>query len=89
MRPFSRAPSPEDANAHIEQKTRTHIHNLPGYVGYDTLAALDAINGLPRHQLRLFQSLFRPSIKLVRKERGGARRPQPQGRPRVTSEMAR
>jgi hypothetical protein len=34
---------------------------------------LTAINALYRHELRLFQNLFLPSVKLVRKERVGAR----------------
>ena len=33
----------------------------------------DAINDLYRHELRFFQNLFLPSVKLVRKERVGAR----------------
>jgi hypothetical protein len=44
-----------------------------GYVRYDTADALAAINDLYRHELRLFQNLFLPSVKLVRKERIGAR----------------
>jgi hypothetical protein len=66
-------PYKKDDNAHIEQKNWTHVRKLLGYVRYDTPAALAAINALYRHELRLLQNLFLPSVKLVRKERVGAR----------------
>lgn len=66
-------PYKKDDNAHIEQKNWTHVRKLLGYVRYDSPAALAAINDLYRHELRLFQNLFLPSVKLVRKERVGAR----------------
>jgi hypothetical protein len=66
-------PYKKDDNAHIEQKNWTHVRKLLGYVRYDTADALAAINDLYRHELRLFQNLFLPSVKLVRKERVGAR----------------
>jgi hypothetical protein len=66
-------PYKKDDNAHIEQKNWTHVRKLLGYVRYDSPAALAAINDLYRHELRLFQNFFLPSVKLVRKERVGAR----------------
>ena len=66
-------PYKKDDNAHIEQKNWTHVRKLLGYVRYDTPAALAAIQTLYRGELRLFQNLFLPSVKLVRKERVGAR----------------
>jgi len=66
-------PYKKDDNAHIEQKNWTHVRKLLGYVRYDSPAALAAINDLYAHELRLFQNLFLPSVKLVRKERVGAR----------------
>jgi hypothetical protein len=66
-------PYKKDDNAHVEQKNWTHVRKLLGYVRYDTPAALAAINDLYRNELRLFQNLFLPSVKLVRKERVGAR----------------
>ena len=66
-------PYKKDDNAHIEQKNWTHVRKLLGYVRYDSADALAAINDLYRHELRLFQNLFLPSVKLVRKERVGAR----------------
>jgi hypothetical protein len=66
-------PYKKDDNAHIEQKNWTHVRKLLGYVRYDTPGALEAINDLYAHELRLMQNLFLPSVKLLRKERVGAR----------------
>jgi len=60
-------------NAHIEQKNWTHVRKMLGYLRYDSPAALAALNDLYRHELRLFQNLFLPSVKLQRKDRVGAR----------------
>jgi len=66
-------PYKKDDNAHIEQKNWTHVRKLLGYVHYDTPAAQVAIHHLYRGDLRLLQNLFLPSVKLLRKERVGAR----------------
>jgi hypothetical protein len=66
-------PYKKDDNAHIEQKNWTHVRKLTGYVRYDSPGARDAMNALYRQELRLFQNLFLPSVKLVRKVRVGAR----------------
>jgi hypothetical protein len=66
-------PYKKDDNAHIEQKNWTHVRRLLGYVRYDTAAARDAMNDLYRNELRVFQNLFLPSVKLARKERVGSR----------------
>ena len=66
-------PYKKDDNAHIEQKNWTHVRKLLGYVRYDSPEALDAMNALYRHELRLFQNLFLPSVKLLKKVRVGAR----------------
>jgi hypothetical protein len=66
-------PYKKDDNAHIEQKNWTHVRRLLGYVRYDSPAAWEAINDLYRHELRLFQNLFLPSVKLQRKQRVGSR----------------
>lgn len=66
-------PYKKDDNAHIEQKNRTHVRRLLGYVRYDTEAAREAINELYRHDLGLFQNLFMPSVKIEKKERIGSR----------------
>ena len=66
-------PYKKDDNAHIEQKNWTHVRKLLGYVRYDSPDAVAAMNALYGHELRLFQNLFLPSVKLVRKTRVGAR----------------
>ncbi|HEV2416534.1 MAG TPA: hypothetical protein VGX94_01900 [Terriglobia bacterium] len=66
-------PYKKDDNAHIEQKNWTHVRRLLGYVRYDTEAARQAIDDLYRNELRLFQNLFLPSVKLARKDRVGSR----------------
>jgi hypothetical protein len=65
-------PYKKDDNAHIEQKNWTHVRKLLGYVRYDAPAAVAAMNALYRQDLRLFQNLFLPSVKLVEKVRVGA-----------------
>jgi len=66
-------PYKKDDNAHIEQKNWTHVRRLLGYVRYDSATAVAALNALYRQELRLFQNLFLPSVKLVRKVRVGSR----------------
>jgi hypothetical protein len=66
-------PYKKDDNAHIEQKNWTHVRRLLGYVRYDTAEAREAINDLYRNELRRFQNLFLPSVKLAKKERVGSR----------------
>jgi hypothetical protein len=66
-------PYKKDDNAHIEQKNWTHVRKLVGYGRYDSPEAVTALNALYRQELRLFQNLFLPSVKLVRKTRVGAR----------------
>ena len=66
-------PYKKDDNAHIEQKNWTHVRRRLGYVRYDTEAAREAIEDLYRHELRRFQNLFLPSVKLAKKERVGSR----------------
>ena len=66
-------PYKKDDNAHIEQKNWTHVRRILGYVRYDSEAARGAINDLYEKELRLFQNLFLPSVKLEKKERIGSR----------------
>jgi hypothetical protein len=67
-------PYKKDDNAHIEQKNWTHVRKLLGYERYDSAAALEALNDLYDHELRLFQNLFLPSVKLARKVRIGSQK---------------
>jgi len=66
-------PYKKDDNAHIEQKNWTHVRRLLGYERYDSPTALEALNGLYGQELRLFQNLFLPSVKLQRKIRVGSK----------------
>ena len=66
-------PYKKDDNAHIEQKNWTHVRKLMGYVRYAAPEAVAAMNDLYRHELRLFQNRFLPSVKLVKKVRVGSR----------------
>jgi hypothetical protein len=66
-------PYKKDDNAHIEQKNWTHVRRILGYVRYDSEAAREAIKDLYEKELRLFQNLFLPSVKLEKKERIGSR----------------
>jgi hypothetical protein len=65
-------PYKKDDNAHIEQKNWTHVRKVLGYERYDSAPALAAINAVYA-DLRLLQNLFLPTVKLVAKERVGAR----------------
>jgi hypothetical protein len=66
-------PYKKDDNAHIEQKNWTHVRKVLGYLRYDSPQALDAINDLYRHELRILQNLFLPSMKLSEKVRVGSK----------------
>lgn len=70
---FTRSrPYKKDDNAHVEQKNWTHVRKLLGWDRYDTVEALKAINHLYQ-ELRIFQNLFQPSMKLTGKTRIGSR----------------
>ena len=56
----------------MEQKNWPHVRKLVGWARYDSAAALQARNALSA-DLRLFQNLFQPSMKLLTKVRKGAR----------------
>ncbi len=70
---FTRSrPYKKDDNAHIEQKNWTHVRKLMGWDRYDTAKAQEAANQL-YDELRTFQNLFQPSMKLRCKIRIGSR----------------
>ena len=71
---FTRSrPYKKNDNAHIEQKNWTHVRKLFGYARFESEAARDAMNDLYRTELRFFQNVFQPSVKLLKKIRRGAR----------------
>jgi len=70
---FTRSrPYKKDDNAHIEQKNWTHVRKLVGWDRYESPEALAALHALYA-DLRLFQNVFQPSMKLLRKSRHGSR----------------
>ena len=58
--------------AHVEQKNWTVVRRLVGYDRYNSKAALAALNEL-YEALRLYANFFQPVLKLVSKEREGAK----------------
>lgn len=60
-------------NAYIEQKNRTHVRQIFGWDRYETQEALEAMNDLYDHELRVFQNLFQPSMKLREKTQVGSK----------------
>jgi hypothetical protein len=86
---FTRSrPYKKDDNAHVEQKNWTHVRKLVGWDRYDTPEAQRALNAL-YVELRLFQNLFQPSMKLLRKERRGSRLLRRYDRPQTPFERVR
>lgn len=86
---FTRSrPYKKDDNAHVEQKNWTHVRKLVGWDRYDTVEAQRALNALYA-ELRLFQNLFQPSMKLQRKERRGSRLLRRYDQPRTPFERVR
>lgn len=81
-------PYKKDDNAHIEQKNWTHVRKLMGYVRYDSAAAVAAMNAVYA-DLRLLQNLFLPSVKLITKERVGARVRRRYDRPQIPLDRVR
>jgi hypothetical protein len=67
---FSRSrPYKKNDNCLVEQKNKTHVRRLVGYLRYDTLKERALLNDLYRHEWRLYKNFFQPVIKLVSKER--------------------
>jgi hypothetical protein len=66
-------PYKEDDNAHIEQKNWTHVRKIFGYLRFDSTSVLEKMNDLYSGDLRVYQNLFQPSTKLLRKTRVGSR----------------
>ena len=72
----------------MEQKNWTHVRKLVGWDRYDTVGAQQALQALYA-DLRLFQNLFQPSMKLVRKVRQGSRVIRRDDTPRTPFERVR
>ena len=71
---FTRArPYKKNDNAHIEQKNWTHVRRLLGWQRLDSAAILQVVNSLYRNELRLWMNFFQPTVKLISKQRVGAK----------------
>jgi hypothetical protein len=87
---FTRArPYKKDDNAHVEQKNWTHVRKRMGDVRYASRAAREAMKARYRNDLRRYQNLVLPSVKLVRKARGGSRVRRVYDRPQTPVERVR
>lgn len=60
-------------NAHVEQKNWSKVRQLLAYARFDQEELVALVHGLYRQEWRLLQNFFQPTLKLLRKERCGAR----------------
>jgi len=60
-------------NAHIEQKNWTHVRQWIGYDRLDKPEAVELLNSLYANEWRLFHNFYGASVKLLAKERRGAK----------------
>ena len=60
-------------NAHIEGRNWTHIRQYFGYQRFNNPAVVDLMNDLYQHEYSSLVNYFLPSVKLVKKERIGAK----------------
>lgn len=81
-------PYKKDDNAHIEQKNWTHVRKVFGYLRFESEAVLEGINDLYGNELRLYQNLFQPSVKLLGKIRVGSRLRRRYDRPKTPFQRA-
>ena len=63
----------KDDNAHVEQKNWTHVRQWIGYDRLDNPHVVPLLNNLYAKEWRLFHNFFRPSVKLISKERIGSK----------------
>jgi hypothetical protein len=71
---FTRSrPYHKDDNGHVEQKNWTHVRQLLGYERFGDPTLVEAINALYRDIWEPLHNFFMPSMKLVSKDRLGAK----------------
>jgi hypothetical protein len=63
----------KDDNAHVEQKNWTHVRQWLGYERLGKIEIVPLLNDLYRTEWRLFHNIFCVSVKLIEKERIGAK----------------
>lgn len=60
-------------NAHIEQKNWTHVRQWIGYDRIDIPEAVALLNNLYENEWRLYHNFYQASVKVISKERDGAK----------------
>jgi hypothetical protein len=60
-------------NAHVEQKNWTHVRQWLGYDRFEKPQVIAVMNDLYENEWRLFHNFYCPSVKLLSKERVGAK----------------
>lgn len=71
---FTRSrPYKKNDNAHVEQKQWTHVRQLFGYERFEEPQLVDPMNALYAKEWSLYQNFFRPTFKLLSKERIGSK----------------
>lgn len=71
---FTRSrPYKKNDNAHVEQKNWTHVRHLFGYDRFEEQGLIELMNDLYSNEWSLYQNHFCPTMKLLSKQRIGAR----------------
>ena len=84
---FTRSrPYHKDDNGHVEQKNWTRVRQLLGYDRLEDVTLLESINRLYRECWEPLHNFFAPSMKLVQKDRHGAKIKRRHDRPRTPCE---
>ncbi len=68
-----RRPYKNNDNAHVEQKNFTHVRQLVGYDRIDEEHLVGLMNEIYQAYFNPLQNFFIPSMKLIKKERHGAK----------------
>jgi len=66
-------PYRKNDNPHVEQKNHTHVRKLFGYQRFDHRSLVSLMNEIYIEYWNPLQNFFTPSMKLIEKERVGAR----------------
>lgn len=84
---FTRSrPYHKDDNGHVEQKNWTRVRQLLGYDRLDEIELVTAINQIYREIWGPLHNFFQPSMKLVQKDRHGAKIKRRHDQPRTPCE---
>lgn len=84
---FTRSrPYHKDDNGHVEQKNWTRVRQLLGYERFEDPGLVEAINTLYREVWEPLHNYFMPSMKLISKDRHGAKVKRRHDRPRTPCE---